>query len=119
MLKFVFAGAVATVVALAMVSALPDAVAYPDRCSAYPTVDGVPTHPGQFCLHYVPAIGRYENPPAGIPADISRVDPTPGGLEGVRIVAGIFAFYVAFLATWLVIPFVIRPIRSRAGEAST
>jgi hypothetical protein len=29
-----------------------------------------------LCIHYLPLEGRYELPPAGIPADITRVDPS-------------------------------------------
>ncbi len=112
--KFVLASAAAILVALAVVAFVETTVIYPERCMSYPTVDGVPTQPGQFCIRYAPALGRYELPPAGIPADISRVDPTTSGAENVEIVAGVSAFAATFLGTWWLTGAILR--RRRATD---
>jgi hypothetical protein len=101
--RLVLGAAAASLVALAVVGFVETTVLYPERCMSYPTADGVPTHPGQFCIRYVPALGRYELPPAGIPADVSRAHPTMSGSDNVRLAAGVLAFAVAFLGTWWLI----------------
>ena len=101
--RLVVAAAAATLVALAVVEFVEPTVVYPDRCMSYPTVDGVPTHAGQFCIRYVPLLGRYELPPEGIPGDVSRALPDGmSGSDNVRL-AGVLAFAAAFLGTWWLI----------------
>lgn len=111
--RLVVATVPAFVVALAIVAMLPPNVLYPDRCSTYPTANGVPIHPGEFCIRYDPALGRYEVPPAGVPADSSRFATDTSRPDDVRLVAGAVAFGVALVVTWSLLTFTIRVRQSR------
>jgi hypothetical protein len=49
---------------------IPVSILYPDWCAPGTSVVGQP--PGAvFCIRYDPAIGRYEDPPPDVPADVS------------------------------------------------
>lgn len=82
--------AVAAVVALA----LPPSVAYPPVCSWA-------TNVGDFCIDYDPVLGRYQTPPAGVPADFAHfaTETAPTSLPSieVRLGASALAFVVALL----------------------
>ena len=77
MRRFGLAVAFAAVVAVASVAAIPSSAPHPPRCS---WATGV----GDFCLQYVPALGRYELPPPGIPADMTLVDPADSRTSDAR-----------------------------------
>jgi hypothetical protein len=102
----------ALVIASVVVVVLPANVLYPDECSAYPTANGVPTQPGQFCIRYDPALRRYEVPPAGVPADISRLATVTARPDDVRRVAGTIAFGAAFVVIWSLVALALRVSQS-------
>ena len=71
------AAVLAALIAVAAVAAIPSSAAHPPRCS---WATGV----GDFCIHFVPALGRYELPPPGVPADMARVDPAEARMPDAR-----------------------------------
>ena len=78
------------------VAFLPQLSWYPPRCS---TATGV----GDFCINYVPELGRYEVPPAGVPADFARVDLAASGVIDLRPALGLLLFFLALPALWIVL----------------
>ena len=78
------------------VAFLPQLSWYPPRCSTAPDV-------GDFCINYVPDLGRYELPPAGVPADVARVDPAASGAIDLRPALGLLLFLIALPAFWIVL----------------
>lgn len=95
-----FAAGTALVVAAAVVALLPARLLFPAYCSDYPSANGVPIQPGQWCINYDEGLGRYENPPAGVPADISRAATSSARPDYVRVVIGSIAFALVWFASW-------------------
>ena len=76
-------------VAIALYPALPGLIHSP-RC---PTVEAGGVVVRTFCISYDPALGRYETPPAGVPADYDVL--RPGQYPNERAVAAAVVVGVA------------------------
>lgn len=74
----------------------PMIVLYPDWCSTGPAPNGQPVG-APFCIRYDPTVGRYENPPSGVPADISAAALHAANPDQGRVLVAVIAF-VATLA---------------------
>ena len=91
----------AIVVAFAVtVLVVPDAIAlvrtgHAPRCS-YAT--GV----GDFCVSWNPALGQYDPPPPGVPADFSRATPDDGDTLFLATYAAL-VFVGTAVTTWLLL----------------
>ena len=92
---------IATVMAFGAVAYFPWQLVYPDRCGAMPAAIET-ANVGQFCVAYDPDLGRYEDPPAGVPADVSRPPEFVVDTASVRIVTGISVSLVVLVMTnWI------------------
>jgi hypothetical protein len=83
--------------ALAIALALPPSVLYRDYCSTLPLREGQLTAQ-PFCISYDPALGRYENPPPEVPADVSRFAMDTANPNGVRAIVGGIVFSLIAIA---------------------
>jgi hypothetical protein len=76
--RAVLAALPAALIAYAVGPSLPSSIepapVHPDKCS-WVIHDGSYS---EFCIRYIPALGRYELPPRDVPADFARAYP-PGG----------------------------------------
>lgn len=90
----------ALVAAIAVVALLPNAVLFPAYCSDYPSRNAVPIQPGQWCINYDPNLGRYENPPAAVPADMSQAATASARPNDVRLVIGAATLLLVATASW-------------------
>ena len=71
----------------------------PPKCATNPTT-GL-----YFCIHYLPMAGRYEIPPAGVPADMARVGPvdTPAAFPLDAVVIRYAVLVVILTAVVLIV----------------
>lgn len=85
MRNLLISAAIALGVALAAAPRLP-ALVHPPLCS---TVDTGGVVVNTFCISWDPDLGRYETPPAGVPADYGR-PPYPPTIDPALLVVCIF-----------------------------
>jgi hypothetical protein len=83
----------ALLVAGAVAWSLPANVVYPDYCATS-------SISGAFCIRYDPAIGRYENPPAEVPTDVSQFLTATARPDEIRLKIGAVAFGLSLIVLW-------------------
>lgn len=115
--RLAIATGLALVVALALVKLLPASLLYPEYCSSWPSANGVPIHPGQFCISYDPSLGRYETPPNEVPADVASFATVTARPDNFRAAYGLATFGIVLIVTWSLTSIAGRRVlRGRNGE---
>ncbi|HET7183012.1 MAG TPA: hypothetical protein VFI15_12340 [Candidatus Limnocylindrales bacterium] len=84
----------ALILAFAVAVTLPPNVVYPDYCTTT-------ANSGTFCISYDPALGRYENPPADVPADVSAFATSTARPDQIRAVIGAAVFAALVALGWV------------------
>jgi len=94
---------IALALSVAVMVVLPTAVLYPRFCDTYPSPNGVPIQPGEWCIDYDSGLGRYENPPRDVPADVSRTATVSAHPNEIRFGIGAATFALSTLMGWWVL----------------
>jgi hypothetical protein len=98
---------------VAVVLALPVSSGHPPRCGT--VTPGI----GSFCVNWNPGLGRYENPPPGVPADFSRALPEDLASVDFRPSLAVEVVVVTVPALWLLLRLVQRRRRPSSAPPAT